>query len=191
MTAPTLEVIVPLPGYRSREVSLFAAQLDALSAWLTKDTRDLTPEALVWQPAPGLNTIGMLLAHIAIVEVYWTQVGALAMTEFETESALGIGIDDDGMPLAAGGPPAATLMGRDLAFFDDLLARARDYSKQAMARIADADLEREITRHRPDGTVRGVVNLRWILYHVLEHQAGHHGQVNLLRHQYRIATGGA
>ena len=29
-----------------------------------------------WQPAPGRNSIGMLLAHNAIVEVWWLDVGA-------------------------------------------------------------------------------------------------------------------
>jgi hypothetical protein len=29
------------------------------------------------------------------------------------------------------------------------------------------------------------VSRRWILYHLLEHQAGHYGQILLLRHQYR------
>ncbi len=141
-------------------------------------------------PAPGLNTIGMLLAHIAIAEVYWTQVGPLGMATFESESVIGIGGDDDGMPLAAGGSPAAPLMGRELAYFDDLLARARAHTKHALAGLTDADLEREISRPGPGGTVKGVVNLRWILYHMVEHEAGHYGQINLLRHQHRISAGG-
>jgi hypothetical protein len=29
------------------------------------------------------------------------------------------------------------------------------------------------------------VGRRWILYHLLEHQAGHYGQILLLRHWYR------
>ena len=33
---------------------------------LIADTRGLTPEALGWQPAPGMNTIGMLLAHCLV-----------------------------------------------------------------------------------------------------------------------------
>jgi uncharacterized damage-inducible protein DinB len=187
MTVITRDVLVPPPGYRSREAGLFVAQLEDQSARLTKDTRDLTPAALAWQPAPGMNTIGMLLAHIAIVEVYWTQVGPLGLTAYETESVIGIGLDDDGMPLAEGGTPPATLRGKDLAFFDDLLARARGYSKRALADLTDADLEREVTRRGRDGAVRSVHNLRWILYHLVEHEAGHYGQINLLAHQFRLA----
>ena len=181
------EVLVMPPGCRSSAAASFIAQLDDQTTRLTADTRALTPAALEWQPAPGLNTIGMLLAHIAVVEAFWTQVGPLGLTEFETKSVIGIGTDDDGMPLAAGGAPPANLRGKDIAYFDDLLARARTYSRQAIARLTDADLEREITRTRRDGSVH-MTTVRWILYHMVEHQAGHYGQINLLAHQHRLAT---
>ncbi len=188
MAILTHSVVVPPAGCRSPEAGSFIAQLDDQRARLAEDARHLTAEALAWQPAPGMNTIGMLLAHIAIVEVYWTQVGPLRLSTFETESVLGIGLDDDGMPLPEGGRPPAALIGRELAYFDDLLARARTYGKAAIATLTDTDLERQITRKRRDGTVT-VHNMRWILYHMVEHFAGHYGQINLLAHQYRVMAG--
>lgn len=185
MTTIVREVLEMPTGFRSREAASFFAQLNDQSARLTEDTRHLTPDALAWQPAPGMNTIGMLLAHIAIVEVFWTQVGPLAMTQFESESVIGIGIDDDGMPLAEGGSPPAGLSGKDIAWFDDLLDRARGYTRKALAELSDADLERDLTRTRRDGSVH-VTTMRWILYHMVEHLAGHYGQINLLAHQHRI-----
>ena len=187
MSTVTRESLVIPTDCRSREGATFIAQLDDQSARLTADTRGLTPAALGWQPGPGLNTIGMLLAHIAIVEVFWTQVGPLGFKEFETESVLGIGTDDDGMPIPAGGLPPPTLAGKDLAYFDDLLRRARLYSRRAIAGLADADLDREITRTRLNGTVH-VTDMRWILYHMVEHLAGHYGQINLLAHQHRLSN---
>ena len=189
MTEIQRRILVPPLGYRAREAGLFAEQLDDQSRRLAEATRGIEPAELAWQPAPGLNTIGMLLAHIAIVEVYWTQVGPLSLTTFETESVLGIGVDHDGMPLAAGGSPPAGLEGRELAYFDDLLARARAYLKRAVAELSDADLEREVPRKGRDGTLREILNLRWILYHMLEHEACHYGQINLLAHHYRLAGG--
>jgi len=178
-------LILPPADVRSHEAGSFLAQLDDQTERLTEDTRALTPAALAWQPAPGLNTIGMLLAHIAIVEVFWTQVGPLRLTAYECESVLGIGVDDDGMPLSEGGLPPAGLAGKDLAFFDDLLARARRYSRRAIAALTDADMAAEIHRTRRDGSAHDT-NMRWILYHMVEHTAGHYYQINLLAHQYRI-----
>lgn len=193
MTALVREVLMMASGCRSREAASFVAQLDDQSERLRADTRGLTPAALEWQPAPGLNTIGMLLAHIATVEVFWTVVGPLGLTSYdvvraELEGALGIGIDDDGMPLPAGGAPPATLRGKDLAYFDDLLERSRGYSKRAIAKLEDSDLDREITRARRDASIHQS-NMRWILYHMVEHFAGHYGQINLLVHQHRLASG--
>src|SRR5262245_38360971 len=184
------EVLVMLPGFRSREAASFVAQLDDQSKRLTEGTRGLVAAGLEWQPSPGLNTIGMLLAHIAIVEVFWTQVGPLGLTSFEVgraemKAALGIDIDDDGMPLPPGAGPPAALRGRDLAYYDALLPRARAYSRRAIARIEDVDMDREITRTRRDGSIHQS-NMRWILYHMVEHFAGHYGQINLLAHQYRL-----
>lgn len=187
MPLPTRNLLEMPPGFRSREAAWFVAQLDDQSARLAADIRGLTPEALGWQPAPGMNTIGMLLAHIAVVEVYWTQVGPLGLTEFETESVLVIGVDDDGLPVPAGGAPPPGLGGKDLGFFDDLLQRARRYSRSAIAILCDADLERQIIRHRRDGSSH-TTDMRWILYHMVEHLAGHYGQINLLAHQHRLHT---
>ncbi|HKQ57608.1 MAG TPA: DinB family protein [Candidatus Eisenbacteria bacterium] len=185
---PTVEreVLVMPTGFASREAASFIAQLDDQSARLRDDTRGLTPEALAWQPAPGMNTIGMLLAHNAIVEAFWTQVGPLGLQKpYEVMSVLGIGMDDDGMPIPEDGEPPATLRGKDLAFYDDLLARARVYAREAASKLTDADLEREIVRTRRDGVIHETT-MRWVLYHMVEHFAGHYGQINLLTHQYRL-----
>ena len=195
MTPLVREVLMMPPGCRSREAASFVAQLEDQSERLRADTRGLTAAGLEWQPSPGLNTIGMLLAHIAIVEVFWTQVGPLGLTSDDVRradmhTALGIGIDDDGMPLAPGGAPPATLRGKDLAYFDDLLARARRYSMRDIAQLGDTDLDREITRTRRDGSIHQS-NMRWILYHMVEHFAGHYGQINLLAHQFRLTGGQA
>jgi uncharacterized damage-inducible protein DinB len=193
MSAAVRNSIEPPPGFRSQEIGLYLAQLDDQSRRLTADTRGLEVGALAWQPALGMNTIGMLLAHIAIVEVFWTR---LALEDrpmpFEMHDVLGIGLDDDGMPLKADARPPAGLAGRELGFFDDLLARARAHTRRIAAPLDDAYLEREIVREHPNPETREarsgrVVTPRWTLYHLLEHEAGHYGQILLLRHQIRVA----
>jgi uncharacterized damage-inducible protein DinB len=173
-------------GYASTEVGSFLAQMDDQLRRLAESTRDLTPEELEWQPRPGTNTIGMLLAHLAIVEVFWTAIVVKREEHPQGEPILGIGMDDDGMPIPEEGLPPATLAGKDLAFYDDVLARARAYVKEASKDVTDSGLAREILRTRADGTQR-LLNVRWYYYHLLEHFAGHYGQVLLLRHLYRAA----
>jgi len=180
--------MAPLPGFRSREAGSFLAQLDDQLRRLREETRGLTPEDLIWQPAPGMNTIGMLLTHLAIVEVYWTKVVVENDKSGSVQAVLGIGEDDDGMPIADGAPAFPLLNGKDLAFYDDLLDRARSYFKQVTKDRPDEDMDREFTRERPDGSQR-VLNVRWYYYHVLEHFSGHFGQILLLKHLRRAGIG--
>jgi uncharacterized damage-inducible protein DinB len=180
------DVLEAPPGFRSREAALFMAQMDDLHGRLAKHTRGLTPEEIAWQPAPGANTIGMLLAHLALVEVYWVQVGPLGLDKYDFESVLGIGSDDDGMPLPEGGRPPAALRAKDLAFFDGLIVKARAYVRRTLEGLTDGDHDRIISRRR--GARSQEFNVRWILYHILEHTAGHYGQVNQLRHLYRLLS---
>jgi len=164
------------------------AQLDDQLRRLREVTRDLTPDDLMWQPAPGMNTIGMLLTHLAIVEVYWTKVIIEGDKSGSIQGVLGIGEDDDGMPVAAGAPSFPLLNGKSIAFYDDLLDRARNYIKQATKDRPDEDMDREVVRERPDGSQR-LLNVRWYYYHVLEHFAGHFGQILLLLHLRRTGLG--
>lgn len=182
----------PLPGFKSREAGLFLAQLDDQLERLREATRGLTPEDLMWQPAPGMNTIGMLLAHLAVVEVWWT---AIVIEEHPADPTidivrpvLGIGADDDGLPLAEDAPPFPLLNGKDLAFYDDLLDKGRAYFKRVVKDRPEEDMERTFQRKRPDGEIRER-NVRWYYYHVLEHFAGHFGQILLMKHLLRARTG--
>jgi uncharacterized damage-inducible protein DinB len=186
MSIPQRSAIEIPPGYRSKEAASFLAQTDDQTRLLTEATRDITAEELEWQPKPGTNTIGMLLAHMAIVEVFWTLVCLKRDEKPAAEPVLGINMDDDGMPIPEEGRAPANLAGKQMAFYDELLRKARVFLKDSAKGVSDSDLESEIVRTRNDGTKR-VVNVRWYFYHILEHFSGHYGQVLLLRHLYKAA----
>ena len=178
----TLQTLLETPpGFRSETIARFLWQMDEKRRALIKDTRGLSAKELEWQPAPGMNSIGMLLAHIAYAENHLTQVGLEGKSTSDTRAAIGISEEEEGMPLVEGAPPSPALAGRELAWFDALLERAREYTRGVAMTLVEGDLAREVRRKRPDGSER-VFNVGWVLYHMLEHEAGHHGQINLLRH---------
>lgn len=179
------EIAIP-PGFRCSEAALFVAALDDQSRLLWSNLEGITPDELQWQPHPGMNTIGMLLTHLAIVETYWTKLMVEKDESGGIGPVLGIGEDDDGMPIKPGEKPIALLNGKDLAFFRDLNEKARAYVRATTATMTDADLHAETIRKRQDGTEVAITG-RWYLYHVLEHFSGHYGQILLLRHLYRDA----
>lgn len=183
------ETIAPSQGIPCRDAALFVAQLDRLTSSLWEDVSDATPEELSWQPAPGMNSIGMLLAHIAVVEVYWIDRGVRGIEPVDIPGVLAIGIDDDGIPLKAGDPPPATLKGKDIGFYDELLVKARAHTHQVSAQVTDTDMEREFQRKYRSSPGTYTHNVRWVYYHMLEHLAGHYGQILMLRHMYRAQVG--
>src|SRR5262245_1932902 len=105
----------PTPG-RSKAAMAWVAHLDDQTALLAKDLKDVTPAELQWQPKPGMNTIGMLLTHLAIVEVFWLHVAEGHASEENMRKCLGIGTDDDGMPAKAGSKPPANLKDRPFKY---------------------------------------------------------------------------
>ena len=188
LVATTVRTLLEAPpGFRSGSVARFLWQMDEQRRTLIAGTRDLSPEDLSWQPAPGMNTIGMLLAHIAYAENHLTQVGLEGRPTSDTQAAIGLSVEEEGMPLAEDAPPSPALAGRDLAWFDALLGRARDYTRRVAMTLEEADLAREVHRRRPDGTER-VFNVGWVFYHLIEHEAGHRGQIALLK-RLRILGG--
>lgn len=172
-------------GYRSAEAASFVAQLDDLTRRTFEDFKGVSSAELAWQPKRGQNTMGMLFAHLAIVEAYWLHFARNSDYDLkELQRVLGIGPDDDGLPLPANGLPPAKLRGWTLARYRTLLKRSRAYVTKLAKSFTPADLDRSILRVRKDGT-RVQIQARWILYHVVEHYSGHYGQLLLMHHQYR------
>ena len=183
MSPVTRSALVIPSGYASREVASFIAQLDDLLQREHDQTRKLTPADLEWQPAPGMNTIGMLMAHQAIIEVAWAGIGFedLQLDQVRCPEILGMGTKGDGMPLPEDGAPPAGLAGKDLAFYDDLQTRARAYLKRVAVRVKDSDLTIIRPRTRSNGEPREL-EVRWMMHFLVGHFANHFGQILLLQH---------
>src|SRR6185295_5952590 len=150
MMAELVKTLLEVPGgYRSETVARYLWQLDDLSRRVFEATHDLTAEALGSQLAPGVNSIGMLLAHIAVAETHITAIGLERRDTSDVAGVIGIRMEDDGLPLSPDGRPPEALTGRDLAFFHDLLDRARANTRRVARGLTDADLPQVITRRRP------------------------------------------
>jgi hypothetical protein len=187
MTDPQLD---PLtcgdPRAAEPVVACLAAGLADQHRRLEKELRT-SPVDLEWQPSPGRNSIGMLLAHNAIVEVWWFAAAAKGMKWDDADGVLrerlGIGGQDDGMPCPADGGHPAVLRGWPLERYLDLLAKARACTAEHLAAWRDSDLGEVVGGFRRPAT-RG-----WILYHALERFAQHAGQITLLAAMQRAKTG--
>lgn len=191
MAMPPKKREIKLPrGYHPRTqrvIGLMMAQLDDQTKLLKQRVAGLEVVHLEWQPQPGMNTIGMLLAHMAIAEYWWTSVAPYGH-QWDDDGAklfqkgLGIHPEDDGMPQKPDGLHPAKLSGKTVDVYLSLIDKARRASHKSLKSWNDAQLPRLYAR----GKGRQVSYL-WTIYHALEHFSGHYGQILLLMHQMRAA----
>jgi uncharacterized damage-inducible protein DinB len=172
----------PVPGCASRLGGLYLAHLEDQTRRFNLATRDLTAEELAWQPAPGQNTIGMLIAHMARTEVDWICL-ALLGRPMNTPDTLPITDEEIGMPLPADGVAPALLHGKTLDYYDELLATARAFTKAAVAPLTDETFGQRFRVPWDKDELEG--NPSFVLSHLTGHFALHRGQIALMRHQYR------
>ncbi|UCD16485.1 MAG: DinB family protein, partial [Candidatus Zixiibacteriota bacterium] len=127
------------------KVGLFAAQLDDQLARLRKEIKGLTVRQLEWQQHPGMNTIGMLLAHMALAEVWWIRI-APAEIAWETEGKNLVrkicGFDDDGIPLPDKGKHPSYLKGLTADKYLKILSNGRRTAHAEMKKWKDRDLDK-------------------------------------------------
>ena len=134
--------------------------LEGLQRRLHKDVRDLPAEAMDWLPGPAMNSVAVLLAHIA---------GVL-------HEGIDIALDDPPSRVRAQefqtrGVLSAAMLRRLDAVIDD--------ARGALPRLGLADLEQ--ARQDEDGPV----TCGWALLHALEHAYLHLGHVQLTCQMWR------
>lgn len=168
----------PVADCEDHELRLLLAQLDqATHEWLGEIDGDVTPDELTWQAVDDGHSIGALMVHIAEVEAFWLHHVATGAPYRDLEAeALGAAIDQDAA-LWPTPPP-----GRPFAYYAGLLRTVRETTRALIPTLGDP--ARQIARTRADGSVQ-TYTLRWLLTHVLLHEAYHGGQAILLLLQQR------
>ncbi len=176
-------VLPPAEGYDAasqRTIAFMASQLDDQLRRLKTSVDGMMVAELEWQNEPGRNTIGMLLAHIAVAETWWMQAGAKGLHEPEqvntiVKGVIGIETHEDGLPLPADGTHPPALEGRTLGDYVSMIDRARLATHIALRGWSDEELETRVAIKDRS------VSKGWILYHVLEHMVAHYGQILALQ----------
>lgn len=163
----TLTDVPPLPGYPEPYGLLSAILRDATNEWRWELDPNLSEDAMVWQPYPGLHSIGGCILHIAAVEVFWFEQFVLGLVPDPEERKLLMAdqtvVDEWCWPE----PPR-----QPLSWYFELHDRIRARTLESVRRWPPAE-----TAIEWDGRPR---TLRWVMGHVIQHEAYHGGQAVLL-----------
>lgn len=144
-----------------------------LTTWQT--VQHLRVEELDWQYKAGWNTIGALLSHITALEHYFRieYVEHRKLTEAENqqwEPALDMG---KYLPQLITGQPIDT--------YQASLTASRQLLFEALKNVTFEDFTKQIEGYDADTGC----NLAWVLFHMIEDEIYHRGQISMIRKLYQ------
>jgi uncharacterized damage-inducible protein DinB len=160
--------VAPVQGMHG-EIAVLAAQLvDGTREW-REELGDAEPGTVVWQPYPGAHSIGALILHMADVEGYWIEDMAAGRARPEEELRQLLSEETRQYGGEWPSPPV-----RPLAWYFEVQDRVRRRTMETLRDLADPS--RVVRRENRDYGL----TVRWIVAHVVQHEAYHGGQAVLL-----------
>ena len=165
--------LTPGEGF-SREVGLCFAALEDIRGVLVRGVEDLSTETLARRAYAGANTIGTLLVHVAEAELFWVQ-------EVVRGEVLSAAQRQDYRFDVFGKPGAPAVEPHDFGYFRKRLDEVRAVTRSTLLPSGDEVLESRRTWEDSRTGEKREFTVRWILHHLLEHEAHHRGQVFLLK----------
>lgn len=172
---PRIVTCDPVAGY-GPQVGRYVAQLIEVREDLLHELEGLTVEQIDWHPDEQTESTGTLLLHLDAVEWSW-----IHQDIFGAGDDAYPGIWDEAMPIRVGVPQ---VQGRPIAAYLEQLAATRARTLEVLRGFTDADLARQVGEGEPPRGMepRSVLyTIDWIIWHIIEHEATHVGQVELLR----------
>jgi len=133
----------------------------------------LSKEQLFASPVEGESSIGSYLMHLAEVDIYWLEVlsGIQQPEELKTKCYYNTWFDS-GKDF---NPPKGAL---EISEYLDVNLSSRKNFLDYISTLSDSDLEEIIIQK--GRTKEFKISKKWIIYHILEHEAHHRGQMFML-----------
>jgi uncharacterized damage-inducible protein DinB len=161
----------PVAGV-TREIGFYLAGMEEVRQQLREVLANV-PDDCACRPAVACaHCIGALVLHIGEAEWYWMQMVILGhrLTDEDRGSAFWDVLKD---------PESFSERKYPTEFCFKEIQKIRDQTRETLSTFEDKDLDRFFTRKR-----RGQTNehsLRWILHHLIDHEAQHKGQILMLK----------
>lgn len=164
-------VLGPHPGL-STGIGYYLAGMEEVRGQLVAAVKNI-PDEFIGRPAfLGAHSIGGLVLHIGEAEWFWMQmvVSGHQLTDEDKKAPYWDILDD---------VDAVTRNGYTAEFCLQEVEKIRNQTRDVLFAYNDKDLERIITYERNGKTSE--YNLRYILHHLIDHEAQHKGQILMLK----------
>ena len=164
-------VLTPHPGL-STGIGYYLGGMEEVRRQVAVAVKDIPDDQIGKPPFLGAHSIGGLVLHIGEAEWFWMKmvVSGQKLTD-EVKNAPYWDILDDVDRVARNGYTTEFCLSE--------VEHIRNQTRDVLFTFNDKDLERIITFERDGKTTE--YNLRWILHHLIDHEAQHKGQIFMLK----------
>ena len=172
---PEITTCDPVEGYSS-QVGRYVAQMNELRHDLKWQVENLSIEQLDWHPDEQTESIGTQLLHLDAVEWSWIHEDIFGLSSDDYP-----GVWSEAMPIRVGVPQVE---GRPSEWYIQKLDATREKTLEVLRGFTDADLSRLVGEGDPGPGVEKrsrLFTIDWIIWHIINHEASHIGQIELLR----------
>lgn len=166
--------ITPVEAF-SGEIAGYLNGLQDVRKRLRIVVSDLTNEELAGRAFPEAHQIGNLILHIGEAEASWIHQRIAGKDLDEQQKKQVHWNDTTERDYAEKNYSAQECLAR----LDEISRRSREI----LVRFSDADLDRIFSFERQGKTME--VSLRWVLIHLIDHEAVHRGQISMLKRLLR------
>lgn len=164
-------VLTPHPGL-STGIGYYLGGMEEVRSQVVAAVKNIADD-LIGKPAfLGAHSIGGLVLHIGEAEWFWMQmvVSGHQLTEEDRNAPCWDILDDVERVSRNGYTTEFCLLEAE---------KIRNQTRDVLFSFSDKDLDRLITYERNGKTTE--YNLRWILHHLIDHEAQHKGQILMLK----------
>ena len=164
-----------IPGF-SNEIGFYLAGMEEVREQLREAVEAMSDDHIGRPAIPGAHAIGALVLHIGEAEWYWMQgiVSEQKVTDQIRSTPYWDVLED---------PKGFSDKGFSAEFCLNEIKNIREQTNTILAAFKDPDLEHIFSYERRGETHER--SLRWILHHLIDHEAQHKGQILMLKRLQR------
>jgi uncharacterized damage-inducible protein DinB len=163
--------LTSVPGFATG-IGFYLSAMEEVREQLCEAVEGMSEDHIANPAIPGAHSIGALVLHIGEAEWYWMQcvVSGQKVTD-QIRSAPYWDV------LKA--PNGIAGRSYSVEFCLNEIKKLREQTHETLAAFKDSDLERVFSFERRGETIEP--SLRWILHHLIDHEAQHKGQILMLK----------
>ncbi|MDH3492631.1 MAG: DinB family protein [Acidobacteriota bacterium] len=164
------QTLTPVEGVPT-QIGFYLAGMEEVREQLRDAVAEITSDQLHAKLRPDTHSIAQLILHCGEAEWWWIQcvvAGREIDEELKSTSFWDV-LEEGNEPSSA--MSAITVVGE--------IDRIRSLTRELLSGFQDEDLDRYFERELPTRKIDK--SLRWILHHLIDHEAQHKGQILMLK----------